>query len=96
MAQLWGIGKTKVVKVLQAGRHLLELENSGAALACAVHEYVLHSQLFTTYRYKEGLQQCRVFGQICGKEKKQSKHCFRTNAVVCSSSASSLYWQNHT
>ena len=47
MAQLWGIGQTKVVKVLHAGRQLLELENSGAALA-DVHESILHSQLLTT------------------------------------------------
>ena len=37
MAQLWGIRKTKVENVLQAGRQqLLELENSGAALAGVV------------------------------------------------------------
>ena len=38
-----GIGKTKVVKVLQAGRQLLELDNSRAALAGVVHESILHS-----------------------------------------------------
>ena len=48
MAHLWGIGQTKVVKVLHAGRQLLELENSGAALAGVVHESILHSQLLTT------------------------------------------------
>ena len=48
VAQLWGLGITKVVKVLQAGRQLLELENSGAALVDAIHESMLHSQLLPT------------------------------------------------
>ena len=79
VAQLWGIGKTKAVKVLQADRQVLELENSGAALAGVVHESTLHSQLLTTDKKK--LQQCRgMFAQICGKEKQQSKNCFRTKA----------------
>ena len=38
VAQLWGIGKTKVVKVLQAGRQLLELGNTTAALADVIQE----------------------------------------------------------
>ena len=63
------------MKVLQAGRHLLELENSGAAVA-AVHDSILHSQLLTIDIKK--LQQCQMFGQRCGKGKQQSKHCLRT------------------
>ena len=60
---------------------LLELVNSGAALAGVVHESILHSQLLTTDIKK--LQQCRrIFGQICGKGKEQSKHCFRTKAEL--------------
>ena len=38
VAPLWGIGKAKVVKVLQAGRQLVELGNSTAALADVVQE----------------------------------------------------------
>ena len=48
LAQLRGIGQTEVVKVLQAGRQLLELDNSRAALAGVVHESILHSQLLPT------------------------------------------------
>ena len=40
----------------------------------------MHSQLPTTDIKK--LQQCRMFGPRCGKEKQQSKHCFRTKAEV--------------
>ena len=80
MARLWGIGQTEVVKVLQAGRRLLELENSRAALAGVVHESILHSQLLTIDIKK--LRQCRIFGQRCEKEKQQSKHCFRNKAEV--------------
>ena len=36
VAQLWIIGKTKVVNMLQAGRQLLKLENSDAALVGVV------------------------------------------------------------
>jgi len=38
VAQLWGIGKTKVVKLLQAGHQLTELGNDTAALADVVQE----------------------------------------------------------
>lgn len=38
VAQLLGIGKTKVVKVLQAGHQLLELGNTTAALADVIQE----------------------------------------------------------
>ena len=68
------------MNVLQAGRQLLELENSGAALVGVVHESILHSQLLTTDVKK--LQQCQMFGQRCGKETQQSIHCFRTKAEV--------------
>ena len=37
VAQMWGIGKT--VKVLQAGRQLVELGNSSAASADVVQEH---------------------------------------------------------
>ena len=47
VAQLWGIGQTEVVKLLQAGRQLLELDNSRTALAGIVHGSILHSQLLT-------------------------------------------------
>ena len=80
LAQLWGIGQPEVVKVLQAGRQLLELENSRAALAGVVHESILHAQLLTIDIKK--LKQCRMFGQRCGKGKQQSKHCFRNKAEV--------------
>ena len=36
VAQLWGIGKTRVVQVLKAGHQLSELGNSSAALADVV------------------------------------------------------------
>ena len=77
VAQLWEIGNMKVVKVLQAGRQLLQLENSGADLGGTVHKHK-HPQLLTTDIKK--LQQCRMFSQRCGKGKQQSKHCFRTKA----------------
>ena len=80
MTQFWGIGKTKIVKVLQAGRQILKVENSGTTLVGVVHESMLHSQLLTTDIKK--LQHCQMFGQRCGKEKQQSKHCFRTKAEV--------------
>ena len=38
VAQLWGIGKTRVVKVLKASRQLSELWNSNAALSGVVQE----------------------------------------------------------
>ena len=38
VAQLWGIGKTRVVKVLKPGRQLSELWNSSASLADVVQE----------------------------------------------------------
>ena len=82
MTQFWGIGKTKIVivTVLHAGRQILELDNIGATLVGVVHESILHSQLLTIDIKK--LQQCQMFGQRCGKEKQQSKHCFRTKAEV--------------
>ena len=81
VAQLWGTGQTEVVKVLQAGRQLLEPENSRAA--GVVHESILHSQLLTIDIKK--LSQCRMLGQRCGKGKQQSKHCFRNKAEVSTS-----------
>ena len=80
VAKLWGIGQTEIVKVLQACRQLLELDNSRTALAGVVHESILHSQLLTVNIKK--LKQCRMFGQIRGKSKQQSKHCFRNKAEV--------------
>ncbi len=74
MAQLWGIVQTEVVKVLQAGRQLLELGNSRAALAGVVHESILYSQLLTIDIKK--LKQCRMFGQICGKGKTAKQKLF--------------------
>ena len=61
MTQFWGIGKTKIVTVLHAGRRILELENSGATLVGVVHESILYSQLLTTDI--KTLQQCQMFGQ---------------------------------
>ena len=80
VAQLWGIGQTEVVKVLQAGRQLLELENNRAAFAGVVHGSILHSQRLTIDIKK--LKQCCMFGQRCGNGKQQSKHCFRNKAEV--------------
>ena len=80
VAQLWGIGQTEVVKVLQACRQLLERDKRRPALAGVVHESILYSQLLTIDIKK--LKQCRMFGQICGKGKTAKQKLFLQPAKV--------------
>ncbi len=58
VAQLWGIGKTRVVKVLMSGRQLSEHGNSSAALADVVQE----STAFIAACY--GYEECATMSDV--------------------------------
>ena len=67
VAQLQGIGKARVVKVLKAGRQLSELGNISAALADVVQE----SAVFITACY--GYAKLNNVG--CSVQNVKSEHC---------------------
>ena len=79
VAQLQGIGKERVVKVLKAGRQLSELGNISAALADVVQE----STVFITACYGyEKLNNVGCSFQDGKSEHTKSQYCVRTKVDI--------------
>ena len=79
MAQLWGIGKTRVVEMLKAGRQLSELGNSSAALVDVVRESPAFITACCGY---EKLNNVGYSVQDVKSEHCKSQYCFRTKVDV--------------
>ena len=79
VAQLWGIGKTRVVEMLKTGRQLSELGNSSAALV----DVVRGSTAFITACYGyEKLNNVGYSVQDVKSEHCKIQYCFRTKVDV--------------